>query len=68
MAEFVEGEALEETIVSNCPKYRKKFLRIIEKAENRDADIEDQKSDKKNFSDPILELGRFLPRFLLGNL
>jgi len=45
--QFVQGDQLEETIVSNCPAYRKKFLKIIEKAGVGDNDIEDKNALKK---------------------
>ena len=45
--QFVQGNQLEETIVSNCPAYRKKFLKIIEKAGVGDNHIEDKNALKK---------------------
>ncbi len=45
--QFVQGDQLEETIVSNCPAYRKKFLKIIEKAGVGDNDIEDKNALQK---------------------
>jgi hypothetical protein len=41
ISEFVQGVALEETIVSNCPTYREKFQKIIDKAGVGDSDIKD---------------------------
>ena len=48
--QFVEGNQLEETIVSNCPTYRKKFLKIIKKAGVEDNYITDKNALKKIYS------------------
>lgn len=45
--QFIEGEGLEETIVSNCPKYREKFLKIIEKLGIGECDIKDEEARKR---------------------
>ncbi len=45
--QFVEGDQLEETVVSNCPTYRKKFLKIIKKGGVEDNYITDKKALKK---------------------
>ena len=42
ISEFIEGTPLEETIVSNCSKYREKFVKIVDKAGVGDCDIEDK--------------------------
>ena len=41
ISEFIEGTALEEIIVFNCPKYREKFSKIVEKAGVGDSDLEE---------------------------
>ena len=45
--DFVESDRLEETIVSNCPNFRKKFYKIIEKAGVGERDIQDETALKK---------------------
>ena len=37
----------EETIVSNCAKYREKFLKIIEKLGIGECDIKDEEARKR---------------------
>ena len=41
ISEFIAGVAFEEIIVFNCPKYRKKLSKIVEKAGVGDSDIEE---------------------------
>ena len=47
ISEFVDSTALDETIVTNCPKYREKFLKIVEKSGVGESDIEDTEAVKK---------------------
>lgn len=47
ISEFIASPALEETIVTNCPKYREKFSKIIEKANVQESDTKDEQAIKK---------------------
>jgi hypothetical protein len=44
--EFIDSTALEDTVVKNCPKYRVKFLNIIDKAGVGDSDTTDKEALK----------------------
>ena len=46
-SEFVESTSLEETIVTNSPKYREKFLKIVEKAGIGESDTKDKQALNK---------------------
>jgi hypothetical protein len=46
-SEFIASPALEEAIVTNCPKYREKFSKIIEKADVQESDTKDEQAIKK---------------------
>ena len=47
ISEFIASPALEETIVTNCPEYREKFSKIIEKADVQGSDTKDEQAIKK---------------------
>ena len=47
ISEFISSPALEEAIVTNCPKYREKFAKIIEKADVQESDTKDEQAIKK---------------------
>jgi hypothetical protein len=47
VSEFIASPAMEETIVTNCPKYRGKFSTIIEKAGVQESDTKDARAIKK---------------------
>jgi len=47
ISEFVDGTALDATIISNCLKYRAKFLNIIEKSGVGDSNTKDQQAINK---------------------
>jgi hypothetical protein len=47
VSEFIASPAMEETIVTNCPKYRGKFSTIIEKAGVQESDTKDAQAIKK---------------------
>ena len=47
ISEFIASPALEETIVTNCPEYREKFSKIIEKADVQESDTKDEQAIKK---------------------
>ena len=49
-SEFIASPALEETIVTNCPKYREKFSKITEKADVQESDTKDEQAKKKIIS------------------
>ena len=44
--EFIDSTALEDTVIKNCPKYRVKFLNIIDKAGVGDSDTTDKEALK----------------------
>ena len=47
ISEFIASPALEETIVTNYPRYREKFSKIIEKADVQESDTKDEQAIKK---------------------
>ena len=47
ISEFIDSTALEETIVTNCPKYREKFLKIVEKSGVGESDTKDKQAMNK---------------------
>jgi hypothetical protein len=50
ISEFIDSTALEETIITNCPKYREKFSNIVEKAGVGGSDIKDKEAIKKIYA------------------
>jgi len=50
ISEFIDSTALDETIVTNCPKYREKFLKIVEKSGVGDSDTKDKQAINKIIS------------------
>ena len=53
ISEFIEGTDLDEIIVFNCPKYREKFSKIVEKADVGDTDLEEFLQDSWLKPSPI---------------
>jgi hypothetical protein len=47
ISEFIKSNALEETIVTNCPKYREKFLKIVDKSSVGESDTKDKQALNK---------------------
>ena len=64
ISEFIAGPALEETIVTNCPEYREKFSKIIEKADVQGSDTKDEQAIKKITSTLSWNWSAFLFNYL----
>ncbi|MFL2688703.1 MAG: DUF2628 domain-containing protein [Alphaproteobacteria bacterium] len=64
ISEFIASPALEETIVTNCPKYREKFSKIIEKADVQESDTKDEQAIKKIISTLSWNWAAFLFSYL----
>ena len=64
ISEFIASPALEETIVTNCPKYREKFSKIIEKADVQGSDTKDEQAIKKIISTLSWNWAAFLFSYL----
>jgi hypothetical protein len=63
-SEFIASPALEETIVTNCPKYREKFSKIIQKADVQESDTKDEQAIKKIISTFSWNWAAFLLSYL----
>ena len=50
ISEFVDSTALDETIVSNCSKYREKFIKIVNKSGVGGSDTKDKQAINKIIS------------------
>ena len=64
ISEFIASPALEETIVTNCPRYREKFSKIIEKADVQESDTKDEQAIKKIISTLSWNWAAFLFSYL----
>ena len=68
ISEFIASPALDETVVTNCPEYREKFLKIIEKAGVQESDTKDEQAIKKNHLYSLMELVSISVQLSLVNL
>ena len=67
ISEFIASPALEETIVTNCPEYREKFSKIIEKAGVQESDTKDEQAIKNHLYS-LMELVSISVQLSLVNL
>ena len=69
ISEFIEGPELDKILVHNCDKYRKSFIRIVEKSGVGDADVEEFLKDSWLKPSPSAKkiMGFLLPKFRSWN-
>ena len=69
ISEFIDGAALEEIIVFNCPKYREKFSKIVEKSGVGDTNLEEFLQDRWWKPSPTAKkiMGYPFPKFRTWN-
>jgi len=60
ISEFIDSTALEESIVTNCPKYREKFLKIVEKSGVGGSDTKNKQALNKILSTQSWNWAAFL--------